>query len=383
MTSPDDTDLAGSHGSTPAVTPTGAAVADRSRTERAAHSYDEFTTLREVIVGNATHARIPRRDRSSWLNLYGDLPADEFARVRTGRFPHRVIEETNEDLQCLIDTLRGLGITVHQTPAADHSPVFGTPEWSTDGLYSYCPRDLTLVVGSTIIETPSPMRARYFELLGLRELFLQYMHNGSTWISAPKPRLGDHLFKIGRDGLPSLTEAEPVFEAANILRCGADLFYQISASGNEAGFHWLDSTLRVFGDFRIHPLRGVYGLTHIDSTISLLRPGLVLLNPARVSESNLPEKFRRWDVVWCPPMADDYSAIQPPLSSSWIGMNLLMVRPDLAVVDAAQKKLTKALERRRITVMPLSLRHARALGGGFHCVTLDVVRDGGPSNYFD
>jgi glycine amidinotransferase/scyllo-inosamine-4-phosphate amidinotransferase 1 len=36
--------------------------------------------------------------------------------------------------------------------------------------------------------------------------------------------------------------------------------------------------------------------------------------------------------------------------------------------------LIKILEENKFTVIPLELRHSRTLGGGFHCVTLDLVR---------
>ncbi|MEZ6094832.1 MAG: hypothetical protein R3C03_11460 [Pirellulaceae bacterium] len=55
-------------------------------------------------------------------------------------------------------------------------------------------------------------------------------------------------------------------------------------------------------------------------------------------------------------------------------MNLLMVRPDLAIVDRHQSHLIRELESRKVNVIPLQIRHARTLGGGFHCVTLDVRR---------
>jgi N-dimethylarginine dimethylaminohydrolase len=64
-------------------------------------------------------------------------------------------------------------------------------------------------------------------------------------------------------------------------------------------------------------------------------------------------------------------------------MNLLMVRPDMAVVDRNQTNLMGLLEAKGITVVPRRLRHSRVLGGGFHCVTLDTVRDGGPERYLD
>jgi N-dimethylarginine dimethylaminohydrolase len=36
--------------------------------------------------------------------------------------------------------------------------------------------------------------------------------------------------------------------------------------------------------------------------------------------------------------------------------------------------LIQNLETRNMTVIPLRLRQSRTLGGGFHCVTLDLVR---------
>ncbi|MBB6174610.1 N-dimethylarginine dimethylaminohydrolase [Nocardiopsis mwathae] len=348
------------------------------------HSWDEFTTLREVIVGDATHARIPdQTDPSAWLNCYPDLSPAELAGIETGCYPHHIVEESNEDLSVLVDTLRKLGITVHQPAAVDHGLEYGGLTWRTSGRSSYCPRDLTLVVGSAIIESPSPMRARYFEALGLRPLFQDYLLQGAHWFAAPRPRLDDTLYEYDQDGFPLLGEAEPAFEAANCLRLGRDVFYQVSRSGNEMGLRWLESTMRLLGDIRVHPMRGIYDGTHIDSTIALLRPGLVLLNPERITPDTIPDLFKGWDVIWSPPMRVEPTAVPHTLSTPWVGMNLLMVDEETAVVDGTQTELIRVLERHGITAIPLVLRHSRVLGGGFHCVTLDVVRDGGPQDYLD
>ncbi|QIS11469.1 scyllo-inosamine-4-phosphate amidinotransferase [Nocardia arthritidis] len=341
-------------------------------------SHDEFSPLLEVLVGTAEGARIPPLDRSAWLNLYPDLDAAELAGVEVGAFPPRVLAEAAEDLDGLAELLEGLGIRVFRPAPVAHEREFGTPHWRTSGFYSYCPRDLALIVGSTIIEAPSPMRARLFELAGMRELFQQRMLAGSVWIAAPQPQLRDDLFPDDGHGRVTLGETEPVFDAANVLRCGSDLFYLVSASGNELGHRWLQTTLSALGDYRVHPIRGVYPYTHIDSTISLLREGLALLNPERISDpAQLPEPLRSWEHIWCPPMAASPCSARYPLSSTWIGMNLLMVRPDLAVVDAAQHDLGVALRRRGIEVVPYTLRHARTMGGGLHCVTLDLRRSAG------
>jgi N-dimethylarginine dimethylaminohydrolase len=347
-------------------------------------SCDEFSPLREVVVGRAAGARLPDLwDRSAWLNLYPELSAARLGEITVGRFPDWVIEETEEDLDSLAGLLRGLGVVVHRPAPVDHDAPFATPYWSSPGGFSsYCPRDVALVVGSTIVETPSPTRARLFEAHALAPLFRRCLLAGAGWIAAPKPQLRDELYGVDVHGRPVLGESEPVFEAANVLRCGRDLLYQVSGSGNELGRVWFERTMTRLGQFRVHPLRGVYPYTHIDSTIALLRPGLVLLNPARVRVEALPAPLRRWDRIWCPPMCDVAPALPYPLSSPWLGMNLLMVTPGLALVDAAQTDLIAALEHHHIDVIPHRLRHTRVLGGGVHCVTLDLAREGELTDYF-
>ncbi|MFE7802917.1 amino acid--tRNA ligase-related protein [Nocardia sp. NPDC057440] len=340
-------------------------------------SHDEFSPLTEVVIGVAAGARIPYPlDRSAWLNLYPDLTAAEVAAVQSGAFPPRMLAETAEDLDALAHTLAGLGVRVHRPTPVDHAAEFGTPDWRSTGFYSYCPRDLALIIGSTIVATPSPMRARAQELNGLRGLFQAKMLAGSAWLSAPVPQLADELYPHGADGRPTLGEAEPAFEAANVLRDGQDLYYLVSGSGNELGLRWLQITLDALGGtHRVHPIRGVYPGTHLDSTISLIREDLVLVNPARITDlAQLPAPLRAREILWCPPMADTPATTAHPLSSEWIGMNLLMVRPDLAIVDATQYNLINALEQRGVEVIGHTLRHSRALGGGIHCVTLDLRR---------
>ena len=65
-------------------------------------------------------------------------------------------------------------------------------------------------------------------------------------------------------------------------------------------------------DYRVHALEGVYDGTHIDTTVTLLGPGRVLLNPSRINADNMPAVFKNWEILWCPEMIDtgyswDYS----------------------------------------------------------------------------
>jgi arginine deiminase len=64
-------------------------------------------------------------------------------------------------------------------------------------------------------------------------------------------------------------------------------------------------------------------------------------------------------------------------------MNAFSISPDCVVVDRDQTALRKLLEKHGLEVIPIKLRHSKMLGGGFHCVTLDVRRKGRLERYFD
>jgi scyllo-inosamine-4-phosphate amidinotransferase 1 len=338
--------------------------------------HNEWDPLEEVIIGTALGARIPRPDLGLHALEYADL--DRAEHIPSGPVDSRIVEETVEELEQLCAELTRLGITVRRPAPRDLSATVATPNWSTDGFYDYCPRDGVLTIGDTIIETPMVLRSRFLEGFAYRELFLRYLDGGARWISAPKPVLTDEMFRPEAPQGRRLGNLEPAFDAANVLRLGTDLLYLLSDSGNERGLRWLRSTL---GDtYTVHACADIYASTHVDSTIVPLRPGLVLLNPERVNDRNMPDVLRSWDHVWAPEMVDiGYAG--SPRASTWIGMNLLMLRPDLAIADAHQPELLRLLEKHGIDVLPMSLTHARTLGGGFHCVSLDIHRTGQLETY--
>lgn len=344
-------------------------------------SCNEWDPLEEVIVGNPFNARFPYPDKSTQVAEYPDLPLNQ---IPCGPFPEKIIEEAEEDLQEFIAALESRGVIVKRPETWPHEKRLSTIHWESSGYYNYCPRDIMLVIGEQIIETPNVIRSRSQETFSYRSLLLDYMRSGAKWISAPKPMLLDSLFDVDLTK-PTPRNDEPAFDAANILRFGYDLVYLVSATGNELGSHWLQSVL---GDkFRIHLLKDIYFGSHIDSTLVALRPGLILCNPARVGKEDLPEIFKQWEVIFSPPMentgrySDEY--LSKCIGSDWIDMNAFSISPECVVVDRDQTALIKLLEKHGLEVIPIKLRHSKMLGGGFHCVTLDVRRKGKLDRYFD
>ena len=343
-------------------------------------SCNEWDPLEEVVVGTALGARCPHADPSTRLAEY---PGRSLNDSPQGPFPADLIEEAEEDLETFVAVLERAGVSVRRPSLWEHDRVFSTVHWSTPGYYNYCPRDILLTVGDQIIETPNVIRGRSQETFSYRELLLEYMASGARWYSAPRPMLRDALFDADPQK-PTPRNIEPAFDAANILRFGRDLLYLVSATGNEMGGHWLQSIL---GDsYRVHFMQDVYFGSHIDSTLVALRPGLVLANPERLNDASLPEFLKEWEVIYSPPMENQarHSAdyLERAIGSEWIDMNLFSIDPETVVVDSDQSQLIRLLESKGLNVVPIKLRHSRMLGGGFHCVTLDVRRRGTLEGYF-
>jgi len=344
-------------------------------------SCNEWDPLEEVIVGNPLRARFPTADPSTRLAEFPDRPLED---IPQGPFPQQIIDETEEDLDAFVSVLKKAGVSVKRPETWPHEATFSTINWESEGYYNYCPRDIMLVIGDQIIETPNVIRSRAQEAFSYRKILVDYLKSGARWYSAPKPMLLDSLFDVDLKKATPRND-EPAFDAANVLRLGRDLIYLVSATGNDLGGQWLQTLLGE--EFRVHFLKDVYYGSHIDSTFAALRPGLLLCSPARVNDDTMPEILKQWEVIYSPPMEGqdnrDADYLAKSIGSKWIDMNVFSINPNLVVADRDQTALIKLLERHGIDVIPLKLRHSKMLGGGFHCVTLDIRRAGSLERYFD
>ena len=299
-------------------------------------SFNEWDPLKSIVVGDATHANWPVDDpvfgQESKKTTWTETP------VPSGPVPQWIIDESNEDLDELARTLSKFGVTVER-PSLRNYP-------DTDGMYNYCPRDRLLVYGDTIVDCAMMYPCRDQEILCL-----------------------DMVLTRTNDIRVMPRDRDMILDAANICRLGNTWLYLESASANRAAYDWLCNQ---FPDINIE-LCNFYAGVHIDSTIVPLQEGLVLLNGSRVTEDTCPRAFDSWEKIYINDVvAQDF--YQYPYASKWIAMNMLSVDPSTVVVDKYQHTLIKILEQRNFTVIPLELRHSRTLGGGFHCVTLDLVR---------
>jgi glycine amidinotransferase/scyllo-inosamine-4-phosphate amidinotransferase 1 len=302
------------------------------------NSCNEWDPLEKIIVGSATHANWPMTDpvfaEEARNSLWTKTPAP------SGPVPQAIIDEANRELDILCETLARYGAIVYRP-----KPMNFVEE---KGMYNYCPRDRMLIAGTTLVDCNMMYPCRAQE----SKNYIKLMSEATNIFTMPR-------------------NAGMTLDAANICRLGNTWLFLESASGNRAAYEWL---CRMFPKITIE-LCNFYAGVHIDSTITPLREGLVMLNASRVTEENCPKALKDWEKIWVTEdmiVAQDF--YQYPYASKWIAMNMLVLDPETVIIDAAQTQLINILKTKGIDRIPLTLSHSRTLGGGFHCVTLDTRR---------
>ncbi len=362
-------------------------------------SWNEWDPLRHVIVGVATGTMVQAPEPAVQRNW----PEYGFPYGTHGPLPQEMTDKANEQLDNFAAMLQKRGIRVDRPIPLDFSQEVRTPDWIQKSMFGAMPpRDLLLTVGNEILEATMSVRSRWFEYLAYRPLLEQYFREDPAfrWQAAPKPRLTDESywkteFWLEFDRLTeeeqmahtlrrqwNLTEKEPLFDAADVGRFGKDLFVQQSTVTNAGGISWLR---RHFPEHRIHVVTfHEPAPMHIDATFVPLRPGLALSNRKRVPlQQELHDLFEAndWEIIPCAEPAHDTKA-RLSFCSVWLSMNTLVLDPKTICVEEQETAQMEQLSKLGFEVIPVPFWDVSAFGGGLHCATADVYRDGALQDYF-
>ena len=359
------------------------------------NSWNDFDSLRHVIVGRADFTCIPPTEPATEAKI----PEDSDMRGLWGPRPLHTVEAANRQLDTLTQALEAKGIRVDRPTPIQWNQAVTTPDFMTGTMFGCMPpRDVLLTVGKEILSAPMSFRCRYWEYLAYHDLMQRYFDEdpGFRWEQAPRPRLTSDAYQAGYFDEITLeerlrrtaaldfvtTEHEPLFDAADVLRIGKDLFCQHGLTTNRRGMEWLK---RHYPDHRVHAVNfpGDPYPIHIDATFVPLRPGLVMNNPKRPLPAEQRKIFEAndWEIIHAAQPANDKP---PPLcySSVWLSMNVLVVNHQTVIVEASEVHQMDQLDKLQFEVIPMPFRDAYPFGGGLHCATADVFREGKCEDYF-
>ena len=362
-------------------------------------SHDEFSPLEHIIIGRADGCCIPPKEPGN----ESKVPFDSPMRGLAGKRPQADVDAANKQLDNLASILEGEGVKVDRPTPLDHNEAVMTPDFTSGSQFGCMPaRDVLLTVGNEMLEATMSYRSRWFEYLNYRPLVEQYFRDDPNmlWQAAPKPRLTDDSFRVGwidesvthEERLAFVADkvfvtqdwTEPLFDAADVLRLGKDLFVQHGCTTNAAGIEWLKRHFTPKG-YRVHAVNfpGDAFPIHIDATFTPLRPGLILNNPNRPLPKEQRGVFEKngWDIIEA---AQPAHSEPPPLcySSVWLSMNMLVLNPDTVIVEASEKNAIEQVKSFGMNVIDVPFRDAYAFGGGLHCSSADVRRAGVREDYF-
>ena len=359
--------------------------------------WNEWDPLKHVILGWADGTMVQAPEPA----VERDWPDDGFPLGTYGPLPQEMADKANKQLDNFGKILESRGIRVDRPTPLDFSQTVQTPDWKQASMFGCMPpRDVLITIGNQILEATMSYRSRWYEYLCYRPLLEQYFKEDPNmrWEAAPKPRLTgrtykkdfwkewrtlseEEQFERARNLDWALTEVEPLFDAADMMRLGKDIIFQPSMVSNMAGADWIR---RHFPNHRIHVMNfKEKAQVHIDSTWIPLRPGLILHNRERdaVPEQLKMYEINDWEIVEC---VQPQHRAKRHLSycSIWLSINLLVLNPKTVCVEASETAQMEQLDKLGFEVIPVPFYDVAPFGGGLHCSTTDIYREGACEDYF-
>lgn len=340
------------------------------------NSHTSWQPLEEVIVGRV------------YTPEYFDDIKDHGVRAQLSR----ILDETNEDLDTLSQTLKDYGAVVHRPDLPD---LEWTRRWKEQGndipLPPLNPRDWQITFGNKLLR-----------LLHVSELdtICESLESDS-----PGSVIDPHA--------QGFVEGHPLngAQASCIVRVGADVFFDNSEWLTTEHMHWIrDNVL----DSRYRVRRAVtHG--HGDSVFAILKPG-VIISSMHDADLNYREDFPGWEVFrvmdasinaclevgkfkyenfngrWYVQGQDptpEFRNFVDTYLTKWTGLvqetvfdvNCLVLDEHNVIFSAYNESVFRYCERHGITPIICDLRHRYFFDGGISCVTQDIRRRGGLETY--
>ena len=362
------------------------------------NSHNEWDTLEEIVVGDGFPDKFPGMDYTFRLFFHDNLWEHRDYEFDNGCITHKHISEHREDLEKFVSLLESLDVTVRRPKVLKKVHKVKTPAWESTIHPALNVRDMAMIVGDTIIETPPTLRYRWFENDLLHHLFLEYFKSGCKWVQAPKPIMTDNSFELANidqdTGAQKFYETfkskdnyldcghEIMFDAANCVRMGKHILMNVGNENQRLGAQWLRDTIGEEYTVWEAPITD----SHIDSSFLPLRPGLAIIMRPIVKDL-LPKALQKWDLIHIPMRMRDSEDLKRQgikLASPRIELNFLSINPNLIICHSQYEKiLNDKLKKYNITAIGSPFRHCELFSGAHHCTTLDIRRKGKLENYFE
>ena len=138
------------------------------------NSWNEWDTLKRVIIGRPEGTNVPAPEPAWWY----DLPLGGYPLGSYGPFPQEMIDAANEQMDYFVAQIEKRGAVVERIdihPFMLNKPFSSPTGWTqlnAHGVNNV--RDVTMIHGNYIIEATTVRRSRVYERFNLRPIFERY-----------------------------------------------------------------------------------------------------------------------------------------------------------------------------------------------------------------
>lgn len=293
-----------------------------------------------------------------------------FQNVSAGEKVAKVCEETEQDLQALVDILEHFNVEVIR-PKLDQNDRFENYNRSNIPRPPIAPRDASLVIGNTVYE-------------------FGYDH----------PSIKDCIDTEIKTS-PFAKSRKPFYlPAPSITQLGKDILVDTQCFSHWE-LQWIEKQLP---NYKINKI-SIGG--HNDGSFIILKPGVVI---SVANTVNWNEHFPNWNVLevnndkhtyckqwlvdskinqgkwWIPGQEDDkeLSSFVDQWLSNWVGfaaesvfsINALIIDESHVIINTPRTDVIQFLKNNGIEAIVCPQRHQYFWDNGIHCMTLDLYREG-------
>ena len=286
--------------------------------------YSTFDPLRHCIVGRGHTPSAIRRHFGN--SKYTDPLV-------------RIMEETEEDLARLAETLAGLGVQCHRPQAQSEIRPKSSP---------IAPRDHFCVVGEKIL------------------------------VGKMVPGFNQIMKDIDKASVKMFLDTD--VSSANLIRCGDHIHWDIHPSvtkhNEEKILEWLDTQ-----GYRVTVTRLGW---HMDGVYSIIKPGVIVASQEFPDLENI---YQGWDILRLAPVHCDVDEELQKIvgirntDAPNYDVNILSIDPHTCVLTASNHELRKFLDRHQVASLVVEFRHRAFWDNGIHCLTQDLYREGSLETY--
>lgn len=335
------------------------------KTNMKINTFTDFNQLKGVIFGYMDEsAQIPE-ENPVFKAFLGDYPARPY--------PEWLVKNCQKTQNEVATKFMEMGIEVMRPGKIDHRRHYELEgHLIKGGMHTFSPRDVIFYYHDTIYCVPTIEPNRIYESESMDYIFEQQRANGSKWVDSKKT----YWCKNAKS-----------FDAANLIKCGLDILFLISISGNYEGYKEFSNEFkRRYGNkVRIHPMMNSYSGFHVDVTVmpigynKKLGKNLVVVSKKDLNPTNMPAIFRgdNWRVLEMPLEIFVDTGCEPDFNfaSIWLGMNILIVNPNLIFCDSNQIHIIEWFKKYDIDVVTVDMKVSGSVLGACHCMSNDYNRE--------